>query len=187
MTKKEAKSAKFRNRPKSTEDKVKQQKSEKHKRRETKEENFKPERPAKITKPAPKTKARFILFVGNLAYTTTNESIASHFSQIKSKPTSIRIPTTLEENSKSKGYAFVEYDNSTALKKALRLHHTLLDGRKISVELTAGGGGNNATRKAKIKEKNSKLAEERKGKQEDGHKTAKDTSSVHPSRLKLFL
>lgn len=61
----------------------------------------------------------------------------------------------------SKGCAFVEFTTTTGLQTALRLHQSSLSGRKINVELTAGGGGNSAVRKAKIEAQRKKLNEER--------------------------
>jgi hypothetical protein len=44
---------------------------------------------------------------------------------------------------------------------ALKMHHTEILGRKINVEATAGGGGKSEVRVKKIKEKNSKLHDQR--------------------------
>ena len=58
---------------------------------------------------------------------------------------------------KSRGCAFLEFSKASGLQSALRLHHSVLDGRKINVELSAGGGGNTASRVKKLKAKNAKL------------------------------
>jgi nucleolar protein 6 len=58
---------------------------------------------------------------------------------------------------KSKGCAFLEFFNKSSLQQGLRLHHSVLDGRQINVELTAGGGGNSTSRVAKLKERNKEL------------------------------
>jgi len=58
---------------------------------------------------------------------------------------------------KSRGCAFLEFCKASGLQSALRLHHSVLDGRKINVELSAGGGGNSASRVKKLKVKNAKL------------------------------
>lgn len=51
----------------------------------------------------------------------------------------------------------------------LRYHHTILNDRKINVEVTAGGGGNSETRKSKIKLENDKVREKlRKAQREVG-------------------
>lgn len=83
----------------------------------------------------------------------------------------------------SKGCAFVQFSTATALQSALRLHHSLLDNRKINVELTAGGGGNSEQRKQKIVAQREKLDKEREkaaknkrlreGETEDGDKTGR--------------
>ena len=41
------------------------------------------------------------------------------------------------------------------------MHHTKIDGRKINVELTAGGGGKSEARMAKIQDKNAQVAQQR--------------------------
>lgn len=61
----------------------------------------------------------------------------------------------------SKGCAFIEFTTTSALQTALRLHQSSLSGRKINVELTAGGGGNSEARRAKIEAQRKKLNEER--------------------------
>ena len=58
---------------------------------------------------------------------------------------------------RSRGCAFLEFHKASGLQSALRLHHSVLDGRKINVELSAGGGGNTAGRVKKLKAKNAKL------------------------------
>lgn len=101
---------------------------------------------------------RFILFVGNLPYKMTESDIEAHFKNCK--PTSIRLRG-------DKGCAFVEYKNEDPKESkrlmdiALRLHKSTLGGRKINVELTAGGGGNSKDRVEKIRTKNEKLEQER--------------------------
>ncbi|KAJ7786558.1 hypothetical protein B0H16DRAFT_1446271 [Mycena metata] len=42
---------------------------------------------------------------------------------------------------KSKGCAFVEFSHRNALQQGLKLHQSELEGRRINVELTVGGGG----------------------------------------------
>lgn len=58
------------------------------------------------------------------------------------KPKSIRHLTKKEDPTKSRGCAFVEFDDHTQMETALRLfHHSIFNdglspGRKINVELT---------------------------------------------------
>jgi hypothetical protein len=76
--------------------------------------------------------------LGNLPFTATTESIAQHFSAVK--PRAIR-HRTARETGKSKGTAFLEFDNFDKLKTCLQnFHHSNFnDGisapRKINVEL----------------------------------------------------
>ncbi|KAI1628642.1 hypothetical protein EDD37DRAFT_644432 [Exophiala viscosa] len=131
-------------------------------------------------KEKPKAEARFIVFVGNLPYDVTADQIRQHF--IKIAPSSVRL-TTDKQTGRSKGFAFLEFDAYDKMKTCLKLyHHSIFDpsgktgdedgqepthderkkGRKINVELTAGGGGGKSKdRKAKIRTKNEKLDEER--------------------------
>jgi nucleolar protein 6 len=101
-------------------------------------------------------------FAGNLKYTTSLDSIKSHFSTCDPPPT-IRLLTpkpnakSKVQTSKSKGCAFLEFSKHAALQQALRLHQSELEGRKINVELTAGGGGKSEKRLSKVKERNKEL------------------------------
>lgn len=135
----------------------------------------------------PSGKKRFIVFVGNLPFSTTDDSLDKHFAKLK--PYTLRHRTDPKAK-KSKGFAFVEFDNYDRMKTCLKLyHHSTFDpdnpgihaaqdeeqggggsigrrkkkskGRKINVELTAGGGGGTEARKNKIRAKNVKLEEQR--------------------------
>ena len=72
------------------------------------------------------------------------------------KPTATSKPTA-----KSKGFAFVEFSHKNAFQQGLKLHQSELDGRKINVELTAGGGGKSEARLEKVKKRNRELHEQR--------------------------
>ncbi|KAK5936879.1 hypothetical protein PMZ80_010817 [Knufia obscura] len=172
---------------------------------------------------------RFICFVGNLPYSCTTDQIQQHFRKLE--PTSIRHSTD-KATRKSKGFAFLEFDDYSRMKTCLKVyHHSIFDpertsklpddafdehglvreqpgqnkkqtGRKINVELTAGGGGKGADRKEKIQKKNTKLWEERERRKEADSKQQKvkdkmkkdersganstdiGSEAVHPSRLK---
>ncbi len=69
--------------------------------------------------------------------------------------------TAAAAKSKSKGCAFLEFSTRHALQVALRLHQSELDGRRINVELTAGGGGKSDARLAKVKARNKHLGAQR--------------------------
>ncbi|KAI9444704.1 hypothetical protein H4582DRAFT_1844707 [Lactarius indigo] len=111
------------------------------------------------------SKQRFILFVGNLKYTTTREAIQGHFSVCDPPPTvrllTPKVTRTGAIVAKSKGCAFLEFSTRPTLQAALRLHQSELDGRRINVELTAGGGGKGDARLAKLKARNKELAAQR--------------------------
>ncbi|PNS19590.1 hypothetical protein CAC42_7434 [Sphaceloma murrayae] len=113
------------------------------------------------------SKHRYICFIGNLPYSATDATIAEHFKAIT--PTSIRHRTD-PKTKKSKGFAFLEFDAYDRMKTCLKLyHHSMFDsgkpndkGRRINVELTAGGGGKGEQRKKKLGEKNTRLEDQRK-------------------------
>jgi len=122
-----------------------------------------------------KTPSRFIVFVGNLPFDATAAQVKQHFSKLA--PTSVRMSTD-KATGRGKGFAFLEFDVYDKMKTCLKLyHHSIFDphhkdgaeapddkrkGRRINVELTAGGGGGKSKdRKAKIITKNKKLEEER--------------------------
>ncbi|KAK9470205.1 uncharacterized protein V1510DRAFT_423708 [Dipodascopsis tothii] len=138
---------------------------------------------------------RFLLFIGNLPYSTTENTLREHLAACK--PDQIRLPTNPTTN-KLKGFAFAEFTGDQAVKRmnvCLRMHHTEFEGRKINVELTAGGGGKSDNRKEKIRLKNEKLEEERReiAKDKTKAKTSASTASstdttegtIHPSRAAL--
>ncbi|KAG9080734.1 hypothetical protein FRC06_006208 [Ceratobasidium sp. 370] len=113
---------------------------------------------------------KFILFVGNLPYNISKEQIQEHFRECKPPP-SVRLltskprsgkPQTAVQAAKSKGCAFLEFSSHSVMQLAIRKHHTELAGRRINVELTAGGGGNSDQRKEKLRVRNRTLDQQRK-------------------------
>ncbi|KAL7535700.1 hypothetical protein ACHAWF_005238 [Thalassiosira exigua] len=98
-------------------------------------------------------KIPYIVFVGQLAYTTTADMLFDHFrstlsSEIIAKDAvKVRLLTD-PKTKKSRGMAFVELDSPEAMYECLKMHLTHLDGRRINVERSAGGG--TASKKAKI-------------------------------------
>ncbi|MCJ1342979.1 hypothetical protein MMC31_001168 [Peltigera leucophlebia] len=130
--------------------------------RETSEKTTEVE--ASAQKSAFKKASRFIVFIGNLPFTATNDSIKKHFTKVK--PSSIR-HSTIKDTGKSKGFAFIEFEDYDRMQTCLKLYHhsSFEDGesppRKLNVELTAGGGGHSRARKLKLRTKNEKLQGER--------------------------
>ncbi len=175
---------------------------------------------------APSTAARFIVFVGNLPFDATAAQLKQHFSKLA--PSSVRLSTD-KATGKGKGFAFIEFDAYDKMKTCLSLyHHSIFDpqaksqdgepqdgrqgdkakGRRINVELTAGGGGKKSqARQERIRTKNEKMEAERQRRREkealekktasksapapgpganavDGSQAPKDDrGAIHPSRL----
>lgn len=74
------------------------------------------------------------LFIGSLAYATTDETLAAHFAQIG--PVASARVITDRDSGRSKGFGFVEFENESDNQKAVdQLDGKELDGRTISVGL----------------------------------------------------
>lgn len=88
----------------------------------------------------------YILFVGQIPFNTTSEELFKHFQTymgkeiIASEETmQIRIPKD-DKTKKPKGFAFVEFTDPEIMYECLKMHHTPLNGRRINVLRSAGGG-----------------------------------------------
>ena len=67
------------------------------------------------------------------------------------------------------------------LQKALKLHHSVLCGRRINVEVTCGGGGKGEQRMAKLRSKIDKMKEKRKkAKLKKKQMVLRKTTKVNP-------
>lgn len=98
------------------------------------------------------------LFVGSLAYATTDDTLKAHFEQIGAIK-SARVITD-RESGRSKGFGFVEFEDEANNQKAVdELNGKELDGREINVSLArpkedrprdggfrGGNGGGNSFR-----------------------------------------
>lgn len=74
------------------------------------------------------------LFVGSLAYATTDDTLKAHFEQVGTVA-SARVITD-RESGRSKGFGFVEFENDDDNQKAVdQLNGKELDGREINVSL----------------------------------------------------
>ena len=74
------------------------------------------------------------LFIGSLAYATTDDSLKAFFETI-GPVASARVITDRETN-RSKGFGFVEFENDDDNQKAVdQLNGKELDGRPINVSL----------------------------------------------------
>ncbi len=106
-----------------------------------------------------KRKIPYILFIGQLSYDTTKESLLQHFQteladddgfDINEQTCQIRLLTDAKTK-KSRGMAFVELSTPELMHACLKLHKTMLEGRRINVEKSAGGGKHSEQRKEKLK------------------------------------
>lgn len=87
------------------------------------------------TKPA---NQRFIVFVGNLPYATTDDSLRTHFASLQ--PFTLRHRTD-PKTKKSKGFAFLEFENFDRMKTCLKLyHHSYFDPESPEKSKLAGQG-----------------------------------------------
>lgn len=72
------------------------------------------------------------LFVGNLAYTVSDESLREHFSQVGNVESAMVIKDKM--SNRSKGFGFVEMSSEAEAQKAIEtLDGKELDGRNITV------------------------------------------------------
>ena len=75
------------------------------------------------------------LFIGSLAYATTDDGLKAFFEQI-GPVVSARVITD-RESGRSKGFGFVEFENDDDNQKAVdQLNGKELDGRPINVSLS---------------------------------------------------
>lgn len=74
------------------------------------------------------------LFIGSLAYATTDDTLKAHFEQVG--PVASARVITDRESGRSKGFGFVEMENDDDNQKAIdQLNGKELDGREINVSL----------------------------------------------------
>ncbi|KAJ2159328.1 hypothetical protein GGF46_003120 [Coemansia sp. RSA 552] len=165
LTKKQRKALQFRgklDKPTKEDRPERPQKTEKP----AKEDQASSEPPAQPTKNAKFEKkmsgtgkaVRFIAFVGNLPFSATADDLREMMAS--ANPTSVRLSTD-KVTGKSRGFAFVEFETSADLRRAIRFHHLPLGNRQINVELTVGGGGNSGDRRKKIQDRREDLEKER--------------------------
>lgn len=87
------------------------------------------------------------LYVGNLPYSVTNESLQEMFSKFGNVVSAVIIYDRVNRN-RSKGFGFVEFDTDEAAAAALeQMNGADLEGRKVSVsearEMTPRGPSDN--------------------------------------------
>lgn len=90
----------------------------------------------------------YVLFVGQIPFSTTHDALLEHFRRglrrdddLGDAATSLCVRLLTDPaTGKSRGTAFVETSDPAAMHACLRLHRSHLDGRRINVERSAGGG-----------------------------------------------
>lgn len=102
---------------------------------------------------------RYILFIGNLPFSVKEEQVRNHF-RCTDNIKEFRLMT--KRTGESKGCGFIEFGDKASYWKALNLHHSVLAGRKINVEVTCGGGGKGEKRIKKLQERKLKFQQGRK-------------------------
>jgi RNA recognition motif-containing protein len=74
------------------------------------------------------------LFVGSLAFATTDDGLKAHFEQVG--PVASARVITDRDSGRSKGFGFVEMENDDDNQKAIdQLNSKELDGREINISL----------------------------------------------------
>ena len=90
------------------------------------------------------------VFVGQLPYKATAAQLKEYFAHRGILNTKVRLRKDRNTN-KSLGTAFIDLEDKHQIPNALRLHHSMFQGRQINVERTVGGGGNSEKRTTKLK------------------------------------
>ena len=84
------------------------------------------------------------IYVGNLAYETTEDSLREAFTQYGRIDDLVLIKD--RDTGRSKGFGFITFDSQQAAEAALKMDAQQLDGRAIKVNIAkererSGGGG----------------------------------------------
>ncbi|MCL2869578.1 RNA-binding protein [Candidatus Saccharibacteria bacterium] len=90
------------------------------------------------------------LFVGSLAFATTDDALKAFFESVG--PVASAKVVTDRDTGRSRGFGFVEYENTDDLQKAIdELNGKTLDGREITVNMARpkeNRSGNDSHRKS---------------------------------------
>jgi len=100
-----------------------------------------------IDQKRPGARIHCTVFVGQLPLRATADDVAKHFEAAGSAK--VRL-LTHRKGGGSRGIAFVELESESAVHSALKLHHSVMDGRRINVERTVGGGGKSDRRAGRL-------------------------------------
>lgn len=87
------------------------------------------------------------VFVGQIPFNATSDDVKQVFEEADGiSDVKVRFLTD-KRTGKPRGMAFVELNSPEEVLKALRLHHTVVKGRRINVERTVNGRGKSTNRK----------------------------------------
>lgn len=97
-----------------------------------------PDKPQEFSEHASQSRSKWGIWIGNLAFSTTELQLGELFTNAPSKikPTEVtRIHLPTEQRTKrNRGFAYVDFANQTALDHALTLTETLLGGRRVLIK-----------------------------------------------------
>ena len=82
------------------------------------------------------------IFVGNITYDTTEEKLREFFEDV-TKNLEVKIQNN-DNSGKSKGYAYVNFENAEDVENALKKNGQELDGRVLTIEKKRIGRGNSS-------------------------------------------
>ncbi|BEJ12292.1 hypothetical protein CspHIS471_0207520 [Cutaneotrichosporon sp. HIS471] len=118
------------------------------------------------------------VYIGNLAFSATEEQIREHLAKVGGEITSVILPTRYKN--RPAGYAFVTFKNEADATKAVEtLNETEIGGRQVHLQL-ARSKEENADRRTELleKRKEAKAAKSAKAKEEKEAAEAADTAAV---------
>jgi RNA recognition motif-containing protein len=118
------------------------------------------------------------VYIGNLAFSATEEQIREHLAKVGGEITSVILPTRYKN--RPAGYAFVTYKNEADATKAVEsLNETEIGGRQVHLQLARSKEENAERRTALLEQrKEAKAAKVAKAKEAKEEKEAADTTAV---------
>ncbi|CAK9783881.1 unnamed protein product [Cutaneotrichosporon oleaginosum] len=118
------------------------------------------------------------VYIGNLAFSATEEQIREHLAKVGGEITSVILPTRYKN--RPAGYAFVTYKNEADATKVVEaLNETEIGGRQVHLQLARSKEENAERRTALLeKRKEAKAAKVAKAKEVKEEKEAADTPAV---------
>jgi len=106
--------------------------AEENKKRKREQTMATPVKKPKIEAPSTPSHESCSIFVGSLSWGVTDEMLREHFSGCGNV---LRANVPINDEGKSRGIGFVDFDSPDAVTEALKLDGSDLDGRNISVQL----------------------------------------------------